>query len=742
MATDPRACILHVRYDEGSGPIIVLLHGINSDGGDWRKVIDIIGPEHRCIAVDLLGFGESPKPADIEYTADDHTAALDATLETIGVDKPFLLVGYSLGGDIAIRYASTHPHKLRRLFMLSAPFYLPPEAFSEAGFATQFMQVVIFQRIWKALAGAKKRDSLLYQIVNGEAEEFAKQFLRTDDVATHWDIMSKNLRNCIGRATFVKDLPALTMPTTFALGIRDPIVHPDQTPALKRLKPDMDLVRIVGLSADHFLLVGLPDTVAKEIMKDEVRTLNVRYRAGAVEDVPIVFLHGIQDDPRFWMPVAQALSRRHEVVLVDLLGFGDSPKPMSAKYTLEEHVTALANTITAQFPRGEARLVGHGFGATVALGVAASVPERVSEVVAFSPLLFSDGGLGSEVSEDDRDVASAMSIADSLDEMVRDERGSAAAERFEDRLEPIVRTFKNAVGPLRTEALLRRVADPVRFIAPLDDDRVPVDHISVRVAERDDFALEMPPGTRELPLEDPAAVVLMLDPDAHDEARLAAGLPCPKPRAGLRALREVFESATSTIFWRGLWTLLGGLVILLWPGFPAELVTFAFAIWVAVLGFQTIVGAVGLRRTGKGGWVPWLLLGALSAGIAVFLLIKPEWSMFIIEAVIFVRALYTGIVDIYIARKIAHGPTPKWLLWLEGIVGLAIALFLVFGSNHGVEITKLAVGVYFVVTGFTSVAYALEVQRRTRKRTHAMLDDHRETLRGGARAGAAPAAKG
>jgi pimeloyl-ACP methyl ester carboxylesterase len=531
------------------------------------------------------------------------------------------------------------------------------------------------------------------------------------------------------------------MPTTFALGVRDPIVHPDQTPALKRLKPDLDLVRIVGLSADHFLLVGLPDTVANEIMRDEIKTLNVRYRAGTPNEAPIVFLHGIQDDPRFWLPIAQSLSRRHEVAVVDLLGFGDSPKPMSAKYTLEEHVTALAHTIVAQFPREEARLVGHGFGATVALGVAASVPERVCEVVAFSPLLFSDGGLGTdcEVSEDDRDVASAMSIADSLNEMARDERGSAAAERFEDRLEPIVRTFKNAVGNLRTEDLLRRVADPVRFIAPVDDDRVPVKLIAARVAERDDFSLETPAGTRELPLEDPAAAVLMLDPEAHEEARIAAGLPRPKPRAGLRALREVFESATSTIFWRGLWTFFGGLVILLWPGFPAGLVTFAFAIWVAVLGVQTIVGAVGLRRTGKGGWIPWLLLGALAAAIAVFLLIQPDWSMFIIAAVIFVRALYTGIVDIYIARKVAHGPTPKWLLWLEGVVGLAIAAFLLFGSNHGIEITKLAVGIYFVVTGFTSLAYAVEVQRRTRKRTRAMLDDHGVLIRSGG-ASAPPAA--
>ena len=721
MATDPHECRLYVRYDEGSGPIIVMLHGINSDASDWRAVIDDIGPQYRCIAVDLLGFGKSPKPLDIDYTADDHAAALDATLEDLGIDERFMLVGYSLGGDIAIRYASTYPDKLRRLFLLSTPFYLPPEAFARAGFAAQFIQVIIFQGIWKWVAGTKKRDALVYQVVNGRAEEFAKGFLRTEDVPTHWDIMSKNLRNCIGKATFVDDLPKLTMPTTFALGIRDPIVHPDQTPALKRLKPDLDVVRIVGLSADHFLLVAIPDTVAREIMKDEVKSLHVRYRAGEPDGAPFVFLHGIQDDPSFWRPVAEALSSRHEVAMVDLLGFGDSPKPMSALYTLEDHVAAVAATITTQLPGGKARLVGHGFGATVALGVAGSVPDRVSDVTAFSPMLFSDeAGAHGDV-QNDHDLASVLSVTQSLREMTRDERGSVAAERFEDRIEPMVRTLDNAVRKLDGAELLARVTTPVHLVAPVGDDRVPVEDIAARIATRDDFTLETPPGTHELPLEDPSAAVLLIDPEATTEAQRSATIPRPASRTGLRALSEVFESSTATIFWRGLWTMLGGLVILLWPGFPERLVSLAFAVWVLVVGLQTILGAVGLRRSGKGGWLPWLLIGGLSAVVAVFLLVRPTADVRLIAIVIFVKALYTGIVDIYIARKVARGPTPRWLLWLEGVAGLAIAVFLLFGPSHGVGILKLTLGIYFVLTGFTSLAYSLDVQRRTRKRMRSIL---------------------
>ena len=107
--TDLGSLRLHAHFDEGSGPVIVMLHGINSDGGDWRTVIDTIGPGYRFIAFDLLGFGASPKPLDIAYSADEHALVIANTLDDLGVDTPFLLVGYSLGGDIALRFASTWP---------------------------------------------------------------------------------------------------------------------------------------------------------------------------------------------------------------------------------------------------------------------------------------------------------------------------------------------------------------------------------------------------------------------------------------------------------------------------------------------------------------------------------------------------------------------------------------------------------------------------------------------------------
>ena len=82
----------------------------------------------------------------------EHASVVENTLQEMGVDDPFLLAGYSLGGDIALRYASTYPHRLRRLFLLSAPFYLPASALPARGFSIAYAVDVASKWLWQMLA--------------------------------------------------------------------------------------------------------------------------------------------------------------------------------------------------------------------------------------------------------------------------------------------------------------------------------------------------------------------------------------------------------------------------------------------------------------------------------------------------------------------------------------------------------------------------------------------------------------
>ena len=88
-------------------PPLVLLHGIGSRAVSWWPVVDGLAAHFRLIAPDLRGHGASAKPAT-GYLLPDYAADLAGLLDALGLDRPRLL-GHSLGGLAAIRWAADHP---------------------------------------------------------------------------------------------------------------------------------------------------------------------------------------------------------------------------------------------------------------------------------------------------------------------------------------------------------------------------------------------------------------------------------------------------------------------------------------------------------------------------------------------------------------------------------------------------------------------------------------------------------
>ncbi len=725
MTGSTRDYPLYVRYDEGSGPVIVLLHGINADAADWRKVIDTIGTGYRCIALDLLGFGESPKPLDLDYTADDHTEAIDATLQSLGIHERFLLVGYSLGGDIAIRYAATYPRKIRRLFLLSTPFYLPSEEYSARGFSGDYATATLLKAVWGWVARGKESKTLAYQIANGQGEEFAKGFLRTDDVSEHWEIMGRNLKNCIAAATFVDDLPKLDMPVTFALGVKDPIVRPDQTPALKRLKPEIEIRRIVGLSADHFMLLNLPEQVAHEIMRDEIRGLHVAYRSGAGD--PVVFLHGLQTTSDQWRPTAEAFSHGQRALVFDLLGFGDSPVSLTLLYTLEDHVAAVARTIRREVGDRPVRLVGQGLGGLVALGCAAWAPELVADVTAFSPTMVEPGG-DIDARAANPAIADILAARESYASALRDDRARVAADRLEERSVPLVRSLDNAILDTDSDALLSRIHVPVRIVIGTDEVNAPTEYLQRKAAEKDDFEVVVAEGSVTLAMSDAVAAVDLVDPYASDAVRNAARRAKPHRHHRSVRLSDMVISADNAQLGRASLAMLAGLVLLLLPLLVPDLVDrqalirLAFGGWVLAEGGSTLVGAIGLARAQKA-WLVFFLMGALTLAVGWLVFSSPELGNLVIGLYVAARAIAVGAAGLWSVRAVPDPAVPRWLLWFQGVLGITIALLVIFEPALGGRLLRLTLSGYLISVGFTGAAYAWGSRRRTRARIRRLVGE-------------------
>jgi len=102
----------------GAGRPMILLHGGLGSGEMFGPILPALGERHQVIAVDLQGHGRTAdidRPIDIRLMADDIAALIDH----LGLDKPDL-VGYSLGGGVALLTAVKYPAKARKLVAASA----------------------------------------------------------------------------------------------------------------------------------------------------------------------------------------------------------------------------------------------------------------------------------------------------------------------------------------------------------------------------------------------------------------------------------------------------------------------------------------------------------------------------------------------------------------------------------------------------------------------------------------------
>lgn len=109
-----------IRYvDAGRGPPVVFLHGLGASMYGWRGALrPVADAGFRVIAFDNRGFGFSGKPRR-GYSNDDYVLLLRGLLDSLGVGEA-VLVGHSMGGQIAAEFALAHPERVRALALVAA----------------------------------------------------------------------------------------------------------------------------------------------------------------------------------------------------------------------------------------------------------------------------------------------------------------------------------------------------------------------------------------------------------------------------------------------------------------------------------------------------------------------------------------------------------------------------------------------------------------------------------------------
>ncbi|XVE58160.1 hypothetical protein DITRI_Ditri04bG0148100 [Diplodiscus trichospermus] len=133
---------------------VLFIHGFISSSAFWTETLfpnfsSTAKSTYRLLAVDLLGFGRSPKPTDSLYTLREHVDMIEKSVLEAHKVKSFHIVAHSLGCILALAIAVKHPGSVKSLTLLAPPYYPVPKG----EIATQYaLRRVAPRRVWPLMA--------------------------------------------------------------------------------------------------------------------------------------------------------------------------------------------------------------------------------------------------------------------------------------------------------------------------------------------------------------------------------------------------------------------------------------------------------------------------------------------------------------------------------------------------------------------------------------------------------------
>jgi len=252
---------LHTVDHGGHGPVIIFLHGLASSSANWSELIPLLQPRYRCITIDLIGFGESPKPQWYGYTIDDHLFNIHGAVKSLRLKEPFILVGHSLGSLLATRYARIHPGIIRQLLLLSPPIYSPLDSI-ESRSARQ--RTSLYLRAYRFIRTHPKvtPDNIfrLTQILP------QMKFLTLNRAI--WIPFMRSLEQCIENQTLLEDIRKVRAPIDIFYGLFDEVIVPYNIKQTAKIHD----VTIHPLRVNHIVGKRYAASVAKVLANDTTRT--------------------------------------------------------------------------------------------------------------------------------------------------------------------------------------------------------------------------------------------------------------------------------------------------------------------------------------------------------------------------------------------------------------------------------------------------------------------------------------
>lgn len=235
-STDPgrlRVVMVRTRMGEiatqqaGTGEPVLMLHGLGATKASFLPTINALAPQHRCIAIDLPGFGDSAKPIGAPYHAPYFARAACAVLDALDVERAHVL-GHSMGGRAALEMGMRHAERTGALALL-----MPSMAWRRARPWAPWLRFVRPELGLLQLAPRGAVEAVVRRMVPGAEggwlaagiDEFLRAYLDPRGRAAFYAAArSIYLENPDGERGFWTKLATMRRPALFVWGARDTLV--------------------------------------------------------------------------------------------------------------------------------------------------------------------------------------------------------------------------------------------------------------------------------------------------------------------------------------------------------------------------------------------------------------------------------------------------------------------------------------------------------------------------------------
>jgi pimeloyl-ACP methyl ester carboxylesterase len=253
----------------GSGPLLVLIHGITSTSEAWREVMPRLAERYTVVAPDMIGHGRSAKPRG-DYSLGAYAAGIRDLLAVLGFERG-TVVGHSLGGGIAMQFSYLFPEYVERMALISSGG-LGREVHPLLRAATlpgSEWVLPLLAREWSVNAGEAVRSvaGRLGLEAGPDLAEFARGYASLVEDGAR-DAFLHTMRSVIGpdgqRVSALDRLYlADQLPTLFIWGSDDPVIPVEHGRNAAKILPQARYVEIEG--SGHWPMLDASDRVIREL---------------------------------------------------------------------------------------------------------------------------------------------------------------------------------------------------------------------------------------------------------------------------------------------------------------------------------------------------------------------------------------------------------------------------------------------------------------------------------------------